>query len=231
MPELPEVETVKNALINTALHKTITKIILYRDNIRYPMPKNLITDFHHQKIVNIHRIGKYVLCDMYQGDSLLIHLGMSGSIRIEKHLLSPLPKHCHVTIHLDDDTILHYIDPRRFGIIDIVPQQNPALSRHLQHMGRDPFSNQCHADYLYAALQKRRSHIKSALLDQSIIAGIGNIYACEILWQSALSPLQSCHMITIKQCEDIVKNTRNIYKKLLIVVGLAYVTLFMVMDN
>lgn len=212
MPELPEVETVKRALAQSSLNQHIKDIIQYRPNIRYEMPKAMGQKFKDKAINNYQRIGKYIVMDIDHADSIIIHLGMSGHFRIEKTLLHPLPKHCHV-VFICDDVVLHYIDPRRFGMIDIIADGDITQSKYLCYMGVDPFSNHLNSDYLYQQLQKKRVSIKQALLDQRIIAGIGNIYACEILWHSAISPLRLCHDVRHDECDKIVAHTRMVLQQ------------------
>ena len=212
MPELPEVETVKRNLAEHSLHQHIKEIILYRPNIRYDMPADMTQRFKNKQITHYRRIGKYIIMAIDDSDSIIIHLGMSGTFRIEQKLLSPLPKHCHV-VFICDDTVLHYVDPRRFGMIDIIPNGDTMQSPYLNKMGVDPFSNHFNSDYLYQQYQKKRVNIKQALLDQRIIAGIGNIYACEILWHSAISPLRLCYDISHDECDKIVGNTRMVLQQ------------------
>ena len=212
MPELPEVETVKRALAECSIHQRIQDIIQYRPNIRYDMPIEMGKKFQGKEITHIQRIGKYIIMDIDNADSIIIHLGMSGCFRIENKLLNPMPKHCHVVFILEK-SVLHYIDPRRFGMIDIVKDGDIAQSSYLYKMGVDPFSNHFNSDNLYQQLQKKRITIKQALLDQHIIAGIGNIYACEILWHSAISPLRLCYEVTSDECDKIVVNTRMVLQQ------------------
>jgi len=194
MPELPEVETVRRALTSGIKFATITGVRLHRPGLRFAFPPDLARQLEGQTIVGVHRRAKYLLVELGSGTSWLTHLGMSGTFR-----LAPEPpaarspargKHEHVTVALTHPEhgrmCLAYTDPRRFGFMDLVPQSG--VSRHLDHLGPEPLGNGFSAPLLAVKLAARRGPIKSVLLDQRVVAGLGNIYVCEALFGAGIDP-------------------------------------------
>jgi formamidopyrimidine-DNA glycosylase len=198
MPELPEVETVRRGLSPVMLGARIDKVILRRADIRFPFPASFETRLTDRRIVDINRRAKYLLFQLDSGETLIAHLGMSGSFRIEKatvwtpgsflHERSKDPKHDHVVLFLDNGSIVTYNDPRRFGFMDLAPSGALAEHPRLSGLGAEPLAPEFDAACLARLFAGARTSLKAALLDQKRIAGLGNIYACEALFRARLAP-------------------------------------------
>ena len=198
MPELPEVEIVRRGLMPAMLDARIDTVELRRKDIRSPFPPRFRERLTGQRIVSMNRRAKYLLFELDSGETLIAHLGMSGSFRIEKGALSTPGaflrerskdrKHDHVVIVLDSGWTVTYNDPRRFGSMDLAPTD--ALARHprLSGLGAEPLAPEFDARCLAKLFAGSRAPLKSALLDQRRIAGLGNIYVCEALFRARLAP-------------------------------------------
>ena len=198
MPELPEVETVSRGLAPVMEGAVIERLQLNRADLRFPFPENLSEQVAGKRIVSLGRRAKYLLIDLEDGTVLVSHLGMSGSFRIEDavpgrfhHERSKDEKHDHVVFHLLTDggrARVLYNDPRRFGFLDLIRPGERDLYAALRDLGPEPTGNSLDATYLAGRFAGKAQPLKSALLDQKVIAGLGNIYVCEALWRSHLSP-------------------------------------------
>ncbi|WP_275787807.1 bifunctional DNA-formamidopyrimidine glycosylase/DNA-(apurinic or apyrimidinic site) lyase [Pararhizobium gei] len=202
MPELPEVETVRRGLAPVMEGAMLARAELRRPDLRFPFPVDFTTRASGRRILSLGRRAKYLLIDLDGGDVIIAHLGMSGSFRVEDGDGSDIPgdfhhprgkdeKHDHVVFHLETDkgpVRVIYNDPRRFGFMDIT--QRDAIASHLffRGLGEEPTGNVLDAAYLAGRLFGKAQPLKSALLDQRNIAGLGNIYVCEALWRAGLSP-------------------------------------------
>jgi len=191
MPELPEVETTIRGLAPFLENSLIKKVTLNRKNLRFDFPKNFAKKLEGQKIINISRRAKYLLFNLSNDSTWISHLGMSGNFRIIKEGDAHNPKkHDHVEITLSNNNnknfTLIYSDPRRFGFMDLT--NDIFNNKFLAKLGVEPLGNQFNVKHLTDKLAKSNSSIKSALLNQSIIAGLGNIYVCEALWRAGIHP-------------------------------------------
>lgn len=198
MPELPEVETVRRGLMPAMLGARIDRVELRRADIRFPFPDGFAKRLTGRRIVDLSRRAKYLLFQLGSGETLIVHLGMSGSFRMEKIAVSTPgaflrerskdPKHDHVVLVLDNGWVVTYNDPRRFGFMDLAPTE--ALARHprLRGLGAEPLAPEFDARCLAKLFTGSRAPLKSALLDQKRIAGLGNIYVCEALFRARLAP-------------------------------------------
>ncbi len=199
MPELPEVETVRRGLEPAAVGARIKKVELRRGDIRFPFPPRFAERLQGRRIVALGRRAKYLLFRLDSGDTLIAHLGMSGSFRVEFALETEIPgvfhrqrskdpKHDHVVLHLDNGKRVTYNDPRRFGFMDLA--SGPSLESHprLSGLGDEPLAREFDAARLAALFAGSRAPLKAALLDQKRIAGLGNIYASEALFRARLAP-------------------------------------------
>ncbi len=206
MPELPEVETVRRGLLPAMEGQRIALAELRRADLRWPFPPDMATRLTGARVLQLRRRSKYILADLDRGESLIIHLGMSGRMVIsgleavhvpgQFHFDHPaIEKHDHVLFHMENGARITFNDPRRFGAMDICA--TPTLDLHplLARIGPEPLSNEFHADYLAARLNGRKTPIKTALLDQRIVAGLGNIYVCEALFRAGISPLRAAGRI------------------------------------
>ena len=212
MPELPEVETVKNTLKSKLQNRTIKKVTVYHDNIiEYPDASLFCKQLINQQILDMNRYGKwliFVLDDYY----LLSHLRMEGKYFF-KQPEEELNKHEHVVFLLDDNTELRYMDVRKFGKMHLIKKEEIEKKGPFLKMGLEPWDDKLTINYLKEKYQKKKLPIKTVLLDQSIIVGIGNIYANEILFLSGISPLQSANSLTDASLIKITQHTRQVLEK------------------
>jgi formamidopyrimidine-DNA glycosylase len=198
MPELPEVETVRRGLMPTMVGALIEKVELRRPDIRYPFPAAFAKRLSGRRIVDVSRRAKYLLFELDSGETLIAHLGMSGSFRIEKATVSipgeflrersKDPKHDHVVLALDNGCVVVYNDPRRFGFMDLAATGALADHPRLSGLGAEPLAPDFDAHCLARLFAGARTSLKAGLLDQKRIAGLGNIYACEALFRARLAP-------------------------------------------
>ena len=210
MPELPEVETVKKTLEAVYLNKTITNVIVKYDNILANINSiEFINNLKNQTILSFNRIGKILIINLSKSN-LLIHLRMEGKFKFNKDLLD---KHSHVIFDFEDGSTLIYHDVRKFGKIFYYDKnQDITKLAPLNKLGFEPFDIK-DPKYLYDKLQKSKKPIKSSLLDQSIMAGIGNIYADEICFECKLNPNTISNTISLKKCIEIISAASVILKE------------------
>ena len=205
MPELPEVETVKRGLAPTFEGARIVSVDQNRPDLRFAFPDGFAPRLSGQHVSALSRRSKYLLADIDSGDVLVMHLGMSGSFRIEQDASDELPgafeharnrdtKHDHEVFHLEGPgrkpARIIYNDPRRFGFMDLVPRSQMAEHPLFRDLGIEPLGNDLSGEALARLFRDRKTPLKAALLNQKLIAGLGNIYVCEALWRSGLSPLR-----------------------------------------
>ena len=208
MPELPEVETVRRALATVLEKNHVVAAYVGRDDLRWPLPKNLAARLLGRRFTSLDRRGKYVLMHLDQQDILLLHLGMSGSIRIHC-TLPPLGRHDHIMLTIaasQNAAASHYVvlnDPRRFGWVDLFPAAHQGTHKLLRHMGPEPLGNAFSAAHLQAVFKGRSGPVKNALLNQQLIAGIGNIYASEALFHAGISPRRKAATIKGQRAERL----------------------------
>lgn len=204
MPELPEVETVRRGLEPRLVGRRITRLELRRADLRFPFPPDFAKRVNGRAILGIERRAKYLLISLEGGLVLLSHLGMSGRYGFDGEAIERHDgKHGHVVFLLDDGARLIYSDPRRFGFMDLIEAGGLAENRFLRDLGIEPLGNQLSGPWLAEALNGRRSPVKAALLDQRIVAGLGNIYVCEALFRSGISPLRPAHMVAGARAERL----------------------------
>ena len=194
MPELPEVETTKRGLESLIVNQVVEHATLYRDNLRWDMPKHLVTTLANQSIVDINRRGKYLLIKFDVG-TLIIHLGMSGSIKVVSSD-TPLKKHDHFELILANDTVMRLNDPRRFGAVLFSTDGTHAL---LDNLGIEPLENDFDETYLYIRSRKKQQNIKAFIMDSKVVVGVGNIYACESLYQAGINPERKASSVCKKR--------------------------------
>ena len=187
MPELPEVETIRRGLALRISGRRIVRAELRRPDLRRPFPPMLAKRLTGARIGALARRGKYILIELDETGLLLLHLGMSGRITAAGPEI-PEAKHDHVVLTLDDGTVVRFNDPRRFGLIDYMARGTEAAHPLLAGMGPEPLEPGFDAAYLDRALAGKLTPIKAALLDQRIVAGLGNIYVCEALYRAGVSP-------------------------------------------
>jgi formamidopyrimidine-DNA glycosylase len=198
MPELPEVETVRRGLAPVMLGARIDKVVLRRADIRFPFPASFERRLTGRRIVDMSRRAKYLLFRLDSDETLIAHLGMSGSFRIEKtavstrgsflHERSKDPKHDHVVMVLDNGYVVTYNDPRRFGFMDLAASGALADHPRLSGLGAEPLAPEFDAPFLAKLFAGARTSLKAGLLNQKRVAGLGNIYVCEALFRARLAP-------------------------------------------
>lgn len=214
MPELPEVETVCRALSKVIKNSTIKKIEFYRKDLRWQVKDNLEVSLKNNVFIDPYRRGKYILIPTNTDKIFLIHLGMSGQIRIKKKDI--VQKHDHMRMIVENNNkhfVVTYNDSRRFGYIDLLKKKE--LSEHflLSKIGVEPLGRELTTEYLQNNFKKRVINIKNALIDQKIIAGIGNIYASEILYKAKINPLRKVNSLSQNDLNSIITFTKIILKK------------------
>ena len=205
MPELPEVETVMRGLDARLTGQRIKHATLHRADIRWPVPPELPRVLTGARILGFRRRGKFMLMRLDNGQSVLIHLGMSGRMLID----APPASHEHLTIETEDGCRVGFVDPRRFGALDLVPTSEEDSHKLLAGMGPEPLGNEFSAPVLAVALKGKATSIKAALLDQRIVAGIGNIYASEALFRAGISPTRQAGKISRPRIEALVQAIRD----------------------
>ena len=206
MPELPEVETTKTSLL-PLLGQTVLKVVVHQPSLRWPIPNDL-QKLVGQKLIQLTRRSKYILAQFEQ-DTMLWHLGMSGSFRIcDEH--DELRKHDHFILQFDD-VQLRYHDPRRFGCILWLDEYSQ--SKLIDTLGPEPLSEAFHADYLFNRFKTKNTAIKVAMMDNHIVVGVGNIYATESLFNLGIHPAQPASSLTFQQVEKMVIEIKRILKQ------------------
>lgn len=230
MPELPEVETVMRGLKPVLEGRWVASVALRRSGLRFPFPEDFAGRLTGRRVTGLLRRAKYILASLDSGEVLLVHLGMTGRFTVfsgagtrnlgEFYFEAAAGEagegpHDHVVLGLDDGTRIVYSDPRRFGIMDLFPEPDAATHKLLRAIGVEPMGNAFHAAYLAERFRGKAAPLKSALLDQHIIAGLGNIYVCEALFRAGLSPRRKAGTLVRKKghdprLEELVRHIREV---------------------
>ncbi|MDE2648710.1 MAG: bifunctional DNA-formamidopyrimidine glycosylase/DNA-(apurinic or apyrimidinic site) lyase [Paracoccaceae bacterium] len=217
MPELPEVETVCSGLRPAMEGNIINKLELRRNDLRWPFPKDIADRTNGKRVIGVRRRAKYILIDLSSDQTIIIHLGMSGRILIDttnkgifNYNSNIFEKHDHVIFYMLNGTLITFNDARRFGAMDMAPTET--LDEHwlLKRLGPEPLGNGLNAEYLSNRFKNKNTSIKTTLLDQLVVAGLGNIYVCEILFRSGVSPQKNTNKLEMKEIERLVKFTRSV---------------------
>jgi formamidopyrimidine-DNA glycosylase len=220
VPELPEVETVRRGLLPAMEGVRITRADIRRPDLRWPFPPDMGARLTGATVTALRRRSKYLLADLDTGESLIIHLGMSGRMVISglnaphvpgvfHHDHPALEKHDHVIFDMENGARVTFNDPRRFGAMDLCTTATLDQHKLIAGLGPEPLGNGLNAPYLAAAFQGRRSPVKAALLDQRILSGLGNIYVCEALHRAGISPLRETGRIGRAQIDTLVQAIRD----------------------
>lgn len=217
MPELPEVETVRRGLLPAMEGAVIQRADVNRPDLRWPFPNRMAARLTGAAVTALRRRSKYILADLSTGETLIIHLGMSGRMLIsgdplgQFHHTHPAPeKHDHVVLHMANGARITFNDARRFGAMDLAATEHVEDHWLLAELGPEPLGNAFNEDYLVARLKGRNTPIKSALLDQRIVAGLGNIYVCEVLFRAGISPSRKAGRISISRLVTLVPIIRDV---------------------
>ena len=221
MPELPEVEIVRESLDKTIKQKKVKKVIIRNRNLRFKIPPNFANFLKNKKIIKVKRFSKYLILSLSDKSYCLLHLGMSGTVHIIKSKKqnfftnssfynSPIlpKKHNHVEIFFENLRIV-YNDPRRFGFFQIIKNKD-SLDRRFFHLGPEPFHSKFNQNYIYSFLRNKEKCIKNFLLDQNFVSGIGNIYASEILFLSKIDPTKKGRLFDKRDCRKILSNSKKV---------------------
>jgi formamidopyrimidine-DNA glycosylase len=195
MPELPEVETVMRGLRAALEGRRIVRAVAHRADLRWALPVGLARRLTGARVLGFRRRGKYMLMRLDGGDSVLLHLGMSGRMLVERAGRNDVTLHEHLVMETDEGWRVGFVDPRRFGSVDLVPTAEEDAHRLLAELGPEPLDAAFDVASLSGALAGKRTPIKAALLDQKVVAGLGNIYVCEALFRAEISPLRSAHTV------------------------------------
>ena len=206
MPELPEVESLRRILARTAVGRTIVRARIGDKSLRRRVPIDFSASIAGSRITKLSRRAKYLIVEFDGDDVLLVHLGMSGSLTHRRDGFRDGefdPRHDHLEFFLDDDTRLVYNDPRRFGMVRLLPRAELASTAELKGLGPEPLSRDFNAGFLAAKARGRQVAIKNLIMDQRIVAGIGNIYAAEILFRAGVRPTRRAGRVTRAEIEKI----------------------------
>ena len=221
MPELPEVEIVRESLDKKIKQINVKKVIVRKRNLRFKIPINFASFLKNQKIVKVKRFSKYLIFVLSNKSYCLLHLGMSGTVHLvdfgknnsitnTSFYNSPIlpKKHNHVEIIFENFKLI-YNDPRRFGFFQIIENEN-LLKKRFLNLGPEPFDKKFNQKYVYYSLKDKEKNIKNLLIDQKFVSGIGNIYANEILFLSKINPIKKGALLELKDCKKIITNSRKV---------------------
>jgi len=219
MPELPEVETVRRGLAPVMEGAVILRARVNRPDLRWPFPRDMAARLTGARVLALRRRSKYLLADLSSGETLLVHLGMSGRMLVSGAPLGrfvhahPAPeKHDHVILDMESGARITFNDPRRFGAMDLMPTADTQVHPLLARLGPEPLGNGFHEGHLAAALAGRRMPVKAALLDQRIVAGLGNIYVCEALYRARISPRRLAGNLGPRRIARLVPSIRGVLR-------------------
>ncbi len=214
MPELPEVETVCRGMEKALKGRIITNVNQRRKNLRVPFPANLSRKLEGQKVEQLGRRAKYILLGLTNQKTMILHLGMSGRI-----LLVPpnqdyeIQKHDHLILSFDDDSKVVFNDARRFGMVMLASENELEGHKAFKALGPEPLGNNFSSLVLFEALKNKKTSIKAALMDQRVVAGLGNIYVCEALFYAGIDPARIAASITEKESNKLVQVIRDVLDK------------------
>ncbi|MBI1417321.1 MAG: bifunctional DNA-formamidopyrimidine glycosylase/DNA-(apurinic or apyrimidinic site) lyase [Limimaricola sp.] len=217
MPELPEVETVRRGLAPVMEGQIIAHAAVNRPDLRWPLPERMADRLTGRRVLGLRRRSKYILADLDSGETLLIHLGMSGRMLVSGvqqgvfHHAHPAPaKHDHVVLDMAGGARVTFNDARRFGAMDLMPTDRAEDHWLLRDLGPEPLGNAFDEAYLVDRLKGRATPIKAALLDQRLVAGLGNIYVCEVLYRAGISPKRQAGRIAAARAAGLVPIIREV---------------------
>ncbi len=224
MPELPEVEIVRQSLDKKIRQKKVKKVIIRNRNLRIKLPINFKKNLEKKKVKKVYRFSKYLIISFYDKEFCIIHLGMSGTLHLISNKFkrgltnlsfynSPLlpKKHNHIEIIFDNFRII-YNDPRRFGFFQII-KNTIHLKKRFSHLGPEPFDKKFNLFFFKKFIKNKNRKIKDLLIDQKFISGIGNIYASEILFLSKINPNKKIKLLKDEECERIILSSKSVLKK------------------
>ena len=212
MPELPEVETTKKELKSLIINKFIDKVLIYTKFLRIPLEEAKLKKLEGKKITSITRKAKYIIIKLNNFYSIIIHLGMTGRL-LSRSFNEPRNKHDHIVLRIKKGCDIVFNDVRKFGFIAVDLQTNLQNNKFLKHLGAEPLSKNFSPLFLEKILKKSSAPIKNVLLNQKLISGIGNIYACESLFDSGILPQTPSNKIKKKKITILCKSIKKILKR------------------
>lgn len=221
MPELPEVETVRRGLEPCLVGARLARVEARRPDLRFPLPAGFAARLTGARVEGLDRRGKYLLAPLSTGESLIMHLGMTGRFQVENgevrrrpgefvRATTADPRHAHLVFETEAGAVITYFDPRRFGFMDLVKGDAQVLYPAFAVMGPEPLGNNFHSRHLAEAFEGRRQGVKALLLDQTIVAGLGNIYVCEALHRARISPFAPAGRIAPARLERLTAAVREV---------------------
>ncbi|MCT4574834.1 MAG: bifunctional DNA-formamidopyrimidine glycosylase/DNA-(apurinic or apyrimidinic site) lyase [Alphaproteobacteria bacterium] len=214
MPELPEVEIISSGLRKYIVNRKILDVKIFNYKLRRNINDSFINDVKNTTIKSIKRRAKYIIIELSNGKSILCHLGMTGQLTLNENLdENNLKKHTHVIIKLDSHMSIIYNDVRRFGLMISLDSRDVDNHDLISHIGIEPLSDEFNGEVLFKLLSNKTGNIKAALLNQKIVCGIGNIYACEALFYANISPLRKANSLSSKEADFLAKHTKRILKE------------------
>lgn len=213
MPELPEVETVVRGLRPHLVGKRIARLVQRRPDLRTALPRNFAARVEGRRVTALERRAKYILAHLDDGQILIVHLGMSGRLVLLHRPNSEAGPHDHVEFTIEDGALVRFSDPRRFGMMDLLTRDAMAQDKRFAELGPEPLADDFTPSVLAQALEGRGSPIKVALLDQHVVAGIGNIYACEALHIAGISPKRKAGTVKGDRAVRLVHAIKDVLRK------------------
>ncbi|MFY7959422.1 MAG: bifunctional DNA-formamidopyrimidine glycosylase/DNA-(apurinic or apyrimidinic site) lyase [Elsteraceae bacterium] len=219
MPELPEVETVCRGLATQLLGKRLARVELRRPDLRFPIPPELPAKLTGRRVESIRRRAKYIIMEFDEDVALLAHLGMSGRMTVSNGVPNEFLPHDHLILVAEDGVCVRFNDPRRFGMLDLLVRGEENKHRLLADIGPEPLDAAFTGAVLARAIEGKMTPIKAAILDQKIVAGVGNIYACEALFQAGLSPTRLAGSLTGAQANKLVAAIKDVLTRAIAVGG------------
>ena len=214
MPELPEVETVSQGIKSKLLNHKISKVIVKRRDLRFRMDSKLEQKITNTKINSVSRRAKYILINLDNGLTVIIHLGMSGRIVVEDLKSSKnIFKHTHLEIITTGKKKMKFIDPRRFGSVLLHETNNLNTHKLIKNLAPEPLTKEFNATYLFKALKGRSANIKSIIMNQFIVVGVGNIYASESLYKAKIRPGRQAKSLSLTECVLLAKSIKKVLKR------------------
>lgn len=210
MPELPEVETICRGLENSIKGHKFVRVQNFRDNLRSPFPKDFAKNLEGRKVKSISRRAKYILIHLDNNTTLIVHLGMSGRMVVYPNLRNIQEKHDHVIFQDDIGREIVFNDPRRFGMMDIVNSDKISEHKSIRDLGLEPLEDSFNGKALFKILQGRKVAVKLAIMNANLVVGVGNIYACESLFRSGISPTRAANSLSLKECNKLAADIKII---------------------
>ena len=219
MPELPEVETVMRGMQPALEGKKLINIEARCDSLRWPIPNNFADRLRGRRVINIARRAKYILWYLDDETVMILHLGMSGSVSITAKRPSKIEKHDHLIFTTEEGVVIRFNDARRFGMVDLSTSGSIFQHKLLRQIGPEPLSNDFNELSLKEMLRGKKTTIKNALLDQRVVAGLGNIYVCESLFRSNISPKRLALNVKGKRLKALSLNIREVLNEAILAGG------------